>query len=249
MTTYSIQTLKRLNSPSQLYEGSSSSKIDLTKWNEVKLSPETMKGFGNSFFGSTFQSRSFHTSPGVITKILKLTSQEDSQIEFFKILTKNSNNPLVPRIHSAQLYKHGNSNFFMVSKVEQLSPLITSDVHSLSMRVSVDSTFIETALRNVGIDVSYQMASEESTRKKLLEISLLEALKLFIFSQKDEVHYRHKSVFGVVYELKNRTISKFRSVANSLKSIGWELNDNSLMVRLSGNGPQLVLVNPFVERI
>ena len=76
-------------------------------------------------------------------------------------------------------------------------------------------------------------------------------LKSFIFDVKNEVHYRHRSLSSVVYALSNSSpLPKFKSIARKLSSkFGQNVSRETLMVRMSRAGPQIVLVDPLVERI
>jgi hypothetical protein len=186
------------------------------------VSPKDILGYG-------IQGKAYNhpKQPNSVIKTAKIEDPEnDAYVEFIKLAMKNQDNPFFPRIHSAKIIKAGSLTTYkpagaapykLVINMEKLQPYLYSNV----------------------TDAAQGMFQRLGVPEKVAQST--EAGALFNYL----TNARNRNMLAAA--TKN---SQFRRALDLLephiRKFGHDLHAGNWMIRLTGHGPQIVILDPFM---
>ena len=169
------------------------------------------------------------TKPGAVVRIGFLRSLDDPYLNFLKLILEHQDNPYFPRIYNAKLYRTGEKTggagdpvFQLIVEMEELLP--------------VDDPKIADAMTH-----------------KLKELKVLPpnlSLSGHIARPKANIAIRqafdHKTDMIINQTPDEQFAEALRVLQPLMYQHGLDLHMDNIMARLTGTGPQLVLVDPII---
>lgn len=185
----------------------------------TKQPPKIKAGSAGS--GQQAEVYGFRTRPNSVTKVAKLTGLDDPYLDFVATITQHQNNPFFPQIQSAKILEFYDE-YWLAVQMEKLQPM-SGDTQAAAVK----------ALQTLGIDPRDMDPSVWGT---------------------DTQDGNLKQMFGNAKyrkELADNTKNpQFKEALQILEpafqQFGSDMHDKNLMVRSSGKGSQIVLIDPFM---
>jgi hypothetical protein len=212
--------------------------IDISKETPVSFKGRKRFPVSGDLVGSGQQARVYHTGQGVVTKVASIGDMNDSTMKFLDIILKHQDNPFFPKIYHARVYKDKDqkvNNLTLLIQMEKLTPLTSDKIQDVAVQM----------LDQLGLELSdYQerliraTAPEEKQRYRLQMLS--RNVDVFFDApeyKRDEWLQSSKNPkFGEAIKLISPYINRGIS----------DLHSGNWMMRLTGHGPQLVIIDPFL---
>jgi len=146
--------------------------------------------------------------------------ERDEYVQFIKMILDHQNNPFFPRIHSAKMvYNNQTDGYQLVTTMEKLIPLTGEKIKDASAQL----------MKQLGITTRKPFSHDEDWTPNLW--------KWF-----DKPRNRSK----LRRETKNPQLKQALELLEPyIKKFGQDLHTNNFMIRLTGHGPQLVILDPY----
>lgn len=195
--------------------------------------PKRFKKVGSGIGAGIYDSKIYidRRHPNQVLKVVPIVSKQDSYYQFLQMIKNHKNNPFFPRIYGMRLYEIERSivpgdKFEGTSDKEIPEHLLLyvwmERLHPLTM---FDEDHVRQLLSNIGIEYSGRLKNDLSLRR------------LFnVWSNR--MHAASSSLIPQFEEAMNLLEPMFKSYQN-------DMHIENIMVRLTGSGPQLVLVDPL----
>jgi len=184
---------------------------------------------------SAFQTKS---SPGTITKVIpNIRDPKDSaQVVFTQIAMANEGNPFFPRFYKAKMVPHGKEGMnTLFVEMEKLQPLFSDKLKHM----------VPHLLKQLGIPKSLFSKMKGIVSKSLNQDASDSMVRYAVFSHAMNNWPNLKQM------AKNTKNPEFSKAIAALKpwqnEFNLDLHKDNWMIRLTGSGPQLVIIDPFFK--
>ncbi|PPD55268.1 MAG: hypothetical protein CTY12_01285 [Methylotenera sp.] len=166
----------------------------------------------------------------VVVKTIKL-KHKDPIIDFIEICQQHSDNPFLPKVYSAKIYKRENDSYMIVT-MEKLHP------------VRGPNTLIK---NNLPFFINLRILPSDEDKQHPLYNQLNKPTGMSVYelirTMFADTEYRH-------WLTKNTPNSKLAEALTLLENLFEthfpDLHIDNFMIRLSGSTPQLVLLDPII---
>lgn len=200
--------------------------IDITKSVPINFKGRKFLPVSGDIVGQGIQSRVQQTSLGVVTKsalISPSAGMHDPSIEFLKLILNHQDNPFFPKIYHAKIYKDSTGDMdhmVMIIQMEKLVPLTSSKIKDTAVQL-----FKQLGFGKWENDI-YELPLE---LEKLIFSATHNQLETFLDKSRNP---KFKEAVQVI-------------VPYIKKQDAGDLHVGNWMLRLTGHGPQLVIIDPF----
>ncbi len=199
--------------------------IDLTKSTPIQLKNRNGRVLiptSGDLAGEGVQATVRHTGQGIVTKSAGITGPTDPAVEFLKIILDNQDNPFFPKIYHARMYRSNTAkdddHQFLVVQMEKLTPLTSSKIQDAALSLFNQLGFRGDHVDDVARDIDRLASGSMSTSE----------------------------VDNFLNKTKNPNFKKaVNLILPHMRKHGSDFHGGNWMIRLTGSGPQLVIIDPF----
>jgi hypothetical protein len=175
---------------------------------------------GKEELGSGQTARVFKSEdPNTVTRLTYVRGKNDPYLQFIRLIQKHSDNPYFPRIYDARLYPSPEHGRYVYRLMLNMERLVP-----VRDERTIDAA--EGILRRIGV-----LPPDQDLRKPWLKSLFRDKRQEMIANSKDPK-------FVEALKLLDPLLTKF----------GVDLHNKNIMLRLTGAGPQLVLLDPLVPK-
>jgi len=190
--------------------------------------PQTKNEFvdpDSDYIGSGMQSKVYPhpTHSDRVVKVVKVFNpRNDSYVNFIRLITEHQNNPFFPRIYSAKMHKMPDS---AETSMSYRLIMVMEKLHELDDERLMDAA--EENLVRLGIPPEYIRDANNSDK-----------MSVFFASperRRDLAQNTNNPQFKEAIELLEPYFEAF----------GQDMHSGNAMIRLTGSGPQIVIIDPL----
>ena len=219
-------------------------KIDLTKSTKVDLKGHQWLPISGDLAGKGVQARAYKTGMGMITKVAVLDDElglRDPAVKFLDIILQHQDNPFFPKIYHARVYrdKEGILDPILLVQMEKLMPITDEKI-----RDSVAGLFDKLGIGTKDLSPAFTKHVKQYDKPTQTILSKTSALnkKLMTAAMAGD----SKAIARHGSRSKNPQFREaLKLLAPTMAQEGSDLHHGNWMVRLTGVGPQLVIIDPF----
>jgi len=219
-------------------------KIDLTKSTPISFRGRQWIPISGEMAGEGAQAKVYNTGLGMVTKVAVLDEElglNDPAVNFLDIILEHQDNPFFPKIYHARVYrdKEGIKDPVLLVQMEKLmsivDPKIVDAVSGLFDQLGIGTKEISKEfkqhVKQYGKSTANVLTRTRALNNKIRDGWMLENPKAIakLGSRSKNPQFREAVKFLTPAFLKH----------------GNDLHHGNWMVRLTGSGPQLVIIDPF----
>ena len=223
-------------------------RIDLSKPTMIDFKGHQWLPVSGELAGQGIQARVYKTGSGVVTKVAVLDDElglRDPAVKFLDIILQHQDNPFFPRIYHARVYrdKEGILDPILIVQMEKLMKLTDPKIEDASADLLDQLGIGTTELSQHFKDHVKKSDWSKSTKRIMTKTSALNQKMMKLAMDGDA---------NAIAKLGSRSKNpKFREalklLAPTMAKEGSDLHHGNWMVRLTGAGPQLVIIDPFTS--
>ena len=212
-------------------------KIDLSTSTPIQFRNGQWLPISGELAGKGIQARVYNTGQGMVTKVAVLDEEKginDNAVKFLDLVLQHQDNPFFPKIYHARIYrdKEGVRNPILVVQMEKLikvyDPKIADAAESLFRQLKVPTEKHLVKQSHSEDPLTRIQARTDSFQRKVERLTPAELSKMASKSKNPQF----KEAVDVLVP--------------QMQKLGGDLHFGNWMVRLTGSGPQLVVIDPFV---
>lgn len=216
-------------------------KIDLSKSTPIDFRGRQWIPVSGHAIGSGVQARAYHTGTGMVTKVAVLDEDlglNDPAVKFLDLILQHQDNPFFPKIYHARVYrdKEGAADPILIVQMEKLTPL-------------TDEKIVDAAsglLDQLGIGTKEMSPAFKKHVSQYGKPTANVLTKTSALKQKLQGAFQEKDITKLASRSKNPQFREaIKVLAPAMLKYGVDLHHGNWMVRLTGAGPQLVIIDPF----
>lgn len=220
-------------------------KIDLTKSTQVDFKGHQWLPVSGDLVGQGVQARAYNAGMGMVNKVVVLDDElglQDPAVKFLDIILQHQDNPFFPKIYHARVYrdKEGILDPILLVQMEKLIPITDEKI-----RDSVAGLFDQLGIGTKELSPAFKKhvsKYDKSTKKILSKTSALSSKLMNAAMAGDS-----RAIARLGSRSKNPQFREaIKLLAPTMAQEGSDLHHGNWMVRLTGSGPQLVIIDPFV---
>jgi len=220
-------------------------RVDLSRSTPIDFRGQQWIPVSGDMAGEGVQARVYKTGLGMVTKVAVLDEDlgmRDPAVKFLRIILQHQDNPFFPKIYHARVYrdKEGVLDPVLLVQMEKLMPL-----NNERIRDAVSGLFDQLGIGikdlNPKMVQHFKQNYDPSTANYMQRATALKQ-KIMQAAFNDDP----KAIARLGSRSKNPQFREaMKILAPAFASEGSDLHHGNWMVRLTGAGPQLVIVDPF----
>lgn len=210
--------------------------IDLTKAVPVNLKGNEFLPVSGDLVGSGLQSNVHDSGMGTVIKMAFIDKKHglnDAAIQTVKMITQNQDNPFFPKIYHARVYQDTShdQHMLLLVQMEKLIPITNKKIRDAVL----------SQLQQLGITTVNPRHITNANTKDIVQSTMFNMTDTV-----DDIVTGHESFAKVFGKSKNpEFIKAMQLVTRGATKLGADLHADNWMVRLTGQGPQIVIIDPF----
>lgn len=215
-------------------------------WNQNFQRKRTPRGRSNQAGETGAEGSAYHDGPGTVTKIAKIKSLESPYLTFLRdVVLKHQDNLFFPKIYHAKLYKtpqQMDHDYGLILQMEKLASF-----ESDKLKETMPHLFDQLGIRDRHQLVQHIEGENRGGSKRFKGLWQNDPIQALANS----IHLALESPTIARILMKETTNPQFSEALKATvpythsKKFGGDLHGGNLMVRLTGHGPQLVIIDPF----
>jgi hypothetical protein len=220
-------------------------KIDLSTSTPIQFGDSNWLPISGDLVGQGVQARVFSAGPGMVTKIAVLDEEmglNDPTIKFLDLILEHQDNPFFPKIYHARVYrdKEGIKNPVLIVQMEKLIPITDPKIRDASAGL-----YDQLGIGTKNLSPAFKQHIKQFDKPTQTILSKTSALRDKISKAPES-----KDITKLGSRSKNPQFKEALKVLGpAMKKHGDDLHHGNWMVRLTGAGPQLVIVDPFTPSV
>jgi hypothetical protein len=225
--------------------------IDITKSTPVDFKGTEFFPISGDLAGQGVQAMVYHTGQGVVTKMAIIhneVGESDPTLIFLKLILQHRDNPFFPKIYHAKIYedKTGEqSHKLLLIQMEKLTSIENPKMHDVVMELFQRLGLIS----QDRIQKIQRRGIQQKNDLETIRHATLYNAAIGIDDLTDRWASKTKKDKLKAQVFKTAKNPKFKQAIQILEpymqEYGSDMHEGNWMVRLTGAGPQLVIIDPF----
>jgi hypothetical protein len=209
--------------------------IDISTETPVSFKGQKWFPVSGDLVGTGMQAKVYHTGQGVVTKVASIGGMNDSTMKFLQIILDHQDNPFFPKIYHARVYKDKDKRIdrlVLLVQMEKLTPLSSDKIEDAAIHL-----FDQLGFELNDVEERTIAAASYNSRQGVRLQMLTRYVDMFFDTTQDQDNLLQKS--------KNPKFNEAIKLLHPYMDGMSDLHAGNWMVRLTGHGPQLVIIDPF----